>query len=347
MRAIRSRSVGSGGATIRGVGMGDVRESDGGQSIIALLVGLMISSFVLLFATLLITVVVSEGVNATYRMRSLDSLLKVEDFLRKEISRLRFSPYCPALLPAYHKMSLGEGIDMHYRERLRESIIIYRQVAARKRAVNIASLKGQGVGRYDRMPIKNLSGIVEGSDMTLITGLIPTALAISSYKIHGVLTEDLVGVRSMLFYLTDCSNSLLVRGKRVGDYFELNPADVDIVNSHLDSEVIHIYALKEYFIYLQLNAKEPFFVVDYLDGQAFLRVPYIVDVRFGVLDSDAFEAVLVSGVKAQMGTTGHDHNNSHDFGRDFAIDAYGVERIYQNAEFIDLRPIRIIDESYQ
>lgn len=126
-----------------------------------------------------------------------------------------------------------------------------------------------------------------------MSGLQPTNLFVREALFVGDLTADLVGVRSFTFFVTDCRQSMVVKAQRRGSHFEMDAGDYLELRKNLDMEVLQVYIVKEYLIYLQLQNKRSYLTIDFLDGQVFYRMPDIVDMRLKQLDSGLLSVRLL------------------------------------------------------
>ena len=300
--------------------------SEAGSSFLEILVSLGIVSFLFMSVTTVMSRLVVSSESIKDRLQVMESLIEVEDFMRKEIQELQFVPYCSELLPAYSNALIGGGLDSAYRDSLHQSIRISRpQEVARESVLNMAHLRGSGSGGYAPAPNKVLAGIVQGSDVFHITGLLPTGLRLGIDRFEGELSQNLVGVRNVVFYVTDCQRSMILRAQRQGDAFELSRADLKMLQEHFELVQLHIYVVQEYLFYTQLQAGEASLVVDFLDGQAFLRVPSIVDFRVG-FDEGSLLSIHLLGAK-----------KSRDEVEGIVVEGEEYYRIVQNAQKTDYR----------
>lgn len=300
-----------------------------GQTLVSLLVALALISLLIGLLVLGVQVITSEGQRVIGRSQVVDALVEVEDFMRKEFRRLEFAPFCPSLLPLVGEMVLGVGIDTEYPYQLAQSVIIYKSRNSREPSIDFNNLRGQGAARYDPRPIKNISGIVSGSDMFLVSGLLPTKMTLGSAGIVGETISDLVGIRSAKFYLTDCRSSALVIGRSAGAGFELDRADYQLVNALFKHNSLQIYVLKEYFHYVQIEGGRASFVVDALDGQAFIRVGGVVDMVVELQSEGMLSVVVAAGRRGAGRVQGA------------VIYPSLMDRGYQNADVIDVRNVII------
>lgn len=303
--------------------------SERGETLISLLVALALTSILITLLVLGVQVFVIESRNIVGRAQIVDALVEAEDFMRKEFKRLEFSPFCASLLPSWTEMALGVGVDESVRHQIDRSIIIYKPKNGRDRYVDLRRLSGRGSGQYMPKPVKNLSGILSGSDMFLVSGFLPTEMQLDGVGVSGEQIVDMVGLRQVTFYITDCRQSVLLVGKRNGNRFEFDEGDYSLVERFVGGRFLQIYMLKEYLSYVQVRSGEPFFVIDSMDGQAFVRIAGVLGLVVKPLVEDMLNVVLVAGRAA---------------GRS-AGDIVGFElltgSIYQNADEVDVREIVI------
>lgn len=86
---------------------------------------------------------------------------------------------------------------------------------------------------------------------------------------------------------------MVVKAQRRGSHFEVDAGDYLELRQNLDMEVLQVYIVKEYLIYLQLQNKRAYLTIDFLDGQVFYRMPDIVDMRLKRLDSGLLSVRLL------------------------------------------------------
>lgn len=251
-----------------------------GGSLLGMLVSLVIFSTLLMMLVGVVRHLVVSSRDVRDHVQMLESFIEAEDFFRKELRQLVFVPYCSEKLPSYNEMVVGSGVANDYQDYLQRSVMVSSPRGGVKNAVlDLRALRGSGGGSYEPRPRKNLQGIVLGSEVLQISGFLPVGLSLRSNQIVGELTSDLVGVRSLVFYLTDCRSSMVLEAKREGGAFIVGVEDYQKLNAIFDLSRLQIYVVKEYLIYLQVRNQESSLVVDFLDGQAFWRVPGFVDFR--------------------------------------------------------------------
>ncbi len=255
-------------------------KKEAGATLLEMLVGLMLLAILLLMVIVITRSWVLQTLFLKQEIALLDSIVATEDLLRKELETLLFAPYCPSLLPAYSEMVLGSGVPEVYRQRLRNNVTISSPPNVQKmKTLDLQKLQGRGSGHYTPTPVKKLQSLVEGSEILYLIGMKETGLKLQQNKIHGDLPSSLLGLRSAYFYLTDCRHSMLLTAYRIDDGYEMQETDSEVIATTFDRERLQIYMVQEYLIYLQIRNKESFLVVDYMDGQAFYRAPYIVDLN--------------------------------------------------------------------
>lgn len=281
------------------------RRRELGKSLLEMIVSLAVLSLLLMVMAIVVRQLMINSDDLKGRVAVLESMAEMEDFLRKEFQQLQFVPYCAGLLPAYADMTIGDGMDEVYRDYLQESVRILKpRAGAQEVALDLAALRGSGSATYRPLARKTLSGIILGSEILQVSGLLPTSLYISGSRIVGELTSDLVGVRNLVFYITDCRESLVLKAKREGSAFEMAAEDYYMIGRMLDQSQLHVYVVREYLIYTQLQGDISSLVIDFMDGQAFLRIPDIVDLRFDLLN----KGVLSIGVLvAQLSLRSQSH----------------------------------------
>lgn len=300
------------------------RES--GQSIMALLVALGMSSIFLLMVVGGARYLIVHGLILQGRVELLDSLIEAEDFFRKELGRLQFVPYCSGLLPAYQEMGVGKGVAYDYREYLQKSVIIS-SPRVHEVEFDLWNLRGSGSGGFVPQPRKGITSIVRGSQLFQVSGLLPTRLRVIQGDLVGDLSADLVGIRSAIFYITDCRNSAVLSARREGDRFKISQEDYLLLQDRYEAKHLHVYLVKEYLVYLQVRQGISYLVVDFLDGQAFLRIPGFIDLQVSVGD------ILSIGVLVGKASL---HEKKE---RMFAVD--GREWRLKNIESLEYRQIEI------
>lgn len=267
-----------------------------GQSLFSMLIGLALFAIILLMISIITRSWMVQTILLKQEVELLDSLVATEDLLRKEFETLLFAPYCPSLLPSYSSMILGVGVDKQYRDLLQKSLLISLPAPSHKaKALNLHKLQGRGSGQYTPEPMKKLQRLVEGSELFYLTGLKETGLSMQGIKIQGDMPASLIGIRGAYFYLTDCRNSMLLSANRQDEGFELSAVDLEVITQLFDQKKLQIYVMQEYLVYLQVRDQESFLVVDYMDGQAFYRAPYIVDMNLQLRNS-VLTILLVSGI---------------------------------------------------
>lgn len=299
-----------------------------GGSFIAVLVSLAIFSMLLMMIVVVIRQLVISDYNLKGRLQMFESLIEVEDFLRKEIRQLQFVPYCSGVLPSYQELEVGYGVSHDYREYLQQSVMRLRpKMGAQQAVLNLHSLRGNGGATYTPNPRKSLQGIAQGSEVLQLSGLLPVGIELNGLQLSGNLTPELVGVRRLMFYATDCQSSLVLEAKRSGDVFMVNENDFQRLKRDFDLEKLHFYVVKEYLIYLQIRNGGSQLVIDSLDGQAFLRMPGFIDLRL------EFDEVLTIGLL--MGLPVQKNLEVHEF------EVEGYSRLIQNAIHLEYREISI------
>ena len=272
-----------------------ISTSEKGATLLSFTVGLGLAGMLLTLVILTFQQVFHVQQQIEAQISVMDALLEVEDFYRKELGRLQFAPYCPSLLPSYRELLLGGGMAEHYRDRLLAGVVISQRSAGVDPILDLLNLKGHGSATYEPIPPKNISRLLNGADLLYINGLFPSDLQLKGAYISGDYDSDLIGLRRGKFYITDCRNAILVEAERDEGLFRLDKIDFTRMGQWLDKEKIQIYLYKEYLIYLQVRDGVAQLVVDYLDGQAFLRIPYIVDMRLE-RRVDGLSVRLVSGI---------------------------------------------------
>lgn len=251
-----------------------------GASLLEMLVSLVVFSILLMMLVEVVRHLVVNSRDVKDHVQILESFIEVEDFFRKEFRQLEFVPYCSEKLPSYAEMVIGNSVSSDYQDYLQQSVMILLPRDGTKNTVlDLHALRGSGGATYEPRPRKNLQGIVLGSEVLQISGLLPVGLSLASNRIVGGLTSDLVGVRSLVFYLTDCRSSMVLEAKRDGGAFVVEVEDYHKLKALFDLSRLQIYIVKEYLVYLQVRNQESSLVVDFLDGQAFLRIPGFVDFR--------------------------------------------------------------------
>ncbi len=265
-----------------------------GYSLLELLVSLALFVFCLMFLSVSVRQLLIDRLSIQEKVDSLGFFAEAEDFLRKELGSLQFVPYCPGVLPDYREMAVGAGLSGFYRDYLLRSVIIsLPRSGSDKEVVNLWALRGSGSGTYNPPLEKSVSGINRGSSVFQIRGLLPVDLQLQGSLLVGNLTSDLVGVRRLVFYLTDCRSSMALQAEREGSVFRLKEEDEAIVHDLFDRQRLHVYVVKEYLIYTKVEKNRSNLVVDFLDGQAFLRIPDFVDLRVVLLNGGILSIGLV------------------------------------------------------
>ncbi|UNM95313.1 hypothetical protein MMG00_08725 [Ignatzschineria rhizosphaerae] len=259
-----------------------------------MIISLAILSLLLMMISLVIRQLIVKSDVLNGRVQMLESIMGIEDLMRSEFQRLQFVPYCPEMLPSYNEMLVGYSLSVSYREYLQSSVMILSpKVEGQSAILDLLALRGGGSGGYSPVPRKRLQSIVQGSDILQVSGLQPTNLFVREALFVGDLTADLVGVRSFTFFVTDCRQSMVVKAQRRGSHFEMDAGDYLELRKNLDMEVLQVYIVKEYLIYLQLQNKRSYLTIDFLDGQVFYRMPDIVDMRLKQLDSGLLSVRLL------------------------------------------------------
>ena len=311
--------------------MTEWRRKEQGKTLVELLVGVVLLMLLLLAFNLTMTGVARSIVLSEQRNDVQSRIVQVEDVLRKELQSLHFSPFCPSMLPPFSDLRLGQGISPDYRRRLARSVIVSTaRDQDRFAKMDLHGLNGRGSGAYADPPLKVLQGIVQGSDILSVSGLRPTGLRVVADLIKGVLPAEIVGVRSAYFYITDCRQSILLRAERYRDTFRFNETDVDLLSMHLDIGMMHLYVVSEYLIYLQLRDQIAYFVVDYMDGQAFLRVPHLLDFKVEFQVEGTLVIDLLAGIRSVGDRRGvryrYGYRNDYErvIGNDAFVDAYSL-----------------------
>lgn len=264
-----------------------------GYTLLGMLVALGLLSLILLLVMASINHLIRNQYLLQKELGALDQMVEAEDFLRKELGRLQFVPYCPAMLPDFHNMYIGSELSFEYQDNLYRSIVVSLPEFVHENSVlDLWALRGSGGAGYKPILPKDISGIVRGSSVLQVRGLLPVDLYLEDSFLMGDLTAELVGVRNVVFYLTDCRASAAVKAKREGNFFELGSVDKKMVSEVLDLQRLQVYVVKEYLIYVKVEKNKSNLVVDFLDGQAFLRIPDFVDLRAELMS----EGVLSIGL---------------------------------------------------
>lgn len=255
-----------------------------GYGLLELLVALALFVFCLMFLSIGVQNLLLGRLFLQESVGALSAFTEAEDFLRKEIGALQFVPYCPSMLPSYREMHVGHGVSEKYRDYLQHSVIVsLPRLGSDQAVINLWALSGSGSGTYNPPLEKTVSGISRGSSVFQVRGLLPVDLKLQGSLLVGDLTSDLVGVRDLVFYLTDCRSSMVLRAERNGDFFRMSKEDGFVVHDLFDQKRLHVYVVKEYLIYVKVEKSKSNLVVDFLDGQAFLRIPNFVDLRVELL----------------------------------------------------------------
>ncbi|MHC5225689.1 PulJ/GspJ family protein [Ignatzschineria sp. LJL83] len=253
---------------------------ESGQGLMGVLVALAILSLLMIGITSIMARLVESSEEVKGKIEILEVMHEAEDFFRKEFQKLQFVPYCTELLPFYSEMLIGEGVSPLYRDYLQQSIQVSKsRIEDREAVLDMSNLRGSGVGRYAPTPRKNVTGVVLGSDIVQVVGLLPTDLNLKGRFVEETTTSNLIGVRNLVFYITDCHSSMVLRSQRGSSGFELTAKDYKNLLGSFNLEHLHIYIVQEYFFYVQLQAGKASLVVDALDGQVFLRMPDIIDLK--------------------------------------------------------------------
>lgn len=287
--------------------MGDRRgfeeRADSGRSLLEMIVSLAILSGLLMMVSLVVRQLLVKSDDLKGHIQMLESVVGVEDFMRAEFQKLQFVPYCPEMLPPYDDLQVGKGLSLDYQDYLQSSVkILSPKWGTQNSVLNLFSLKGGGGASYYPVPRKSLQGIVQGSEILQLSGLLPTNLFLKGSLFVGDLTADLVGVRSFVFYVTDCQKSMVVKAQRKGIFFEIDALDFWTLEREFNIGLLHVYIVKEYLFYLQLQNNRSFFTIDFLDGQVFYRMPDIVDMRFKLLEGGLLSIGLLLAQPSQYST---------------------------------------------
>lgn len=301
---------------------------ESGATLLSFVIGLGLAGILITLVVLTFQQVFHVQQQIEAQLSVMDALMEAEDFYRKELGRLQFAPYCSSLLPAYQDLFLGQEMDEGYRERLAAGLIISQRVAGADRVVDLLKLKGHGSGTYQPKPPKNISRLLNGADLLYINGLLPSSLRLEGRYILGEYDADLIGLRKGKFYLTDCRNAFLVGAEREGGTFYLNEQDYARVTQLFDNRKLQIYLYKEYLLYLQIRDGVSQFVVDYLDGQAFLRIPHIIDMRLKP-KIDGMSVKLIAGIP------------SYRRKRSVTIEDQSYQRTFLNGEVVRVRDLEV------
>lgn len=296
---------------------------------VSLIVALALTSILILTVLLFFQVASIKGRQLIATLQVMNSLEAVEGYLRKEFSRLEFAPFCPGLIPRGSDILTGIGFSREDRDQLQRSVTVYYQQRTKRSNVDLQALKGQGAQRYSPVPVRSISGIVEGSDMFFVTGLLWVPMVLKDGSIEGEVIEDLVGIRRAKFYLTDCHQAVLVEGQRNGETFVFNDGDYPLLAALGKSAYVQVYMIKEYFGYLQIDKKKSFFVLDMLDGQAFVRIPLVLDMSVSLSAAGVLSVDVVAGIASRVGVGGNRALGG------------AIDRIYQNVGVVDQKEIRI------
>lgn len=270
---------------------------ESGQGFIGMLVALAILSLLMIGITFIMGRLVGSSEEVKGKIEMLEVMHEAEDFFRQEFQKLQFVPYCTDLLPPYSNMLIGEGVSLLYRDYLQQSIHVSRSRGEDREAVlDVSHLRGSGVGRYTPTPRKNVAGIVLGSDIAQVVGLLPTDLSLKGRFVEETAASNLIGVRNLVFYVTDCHSSMVLRSQRSRSGFELSAEDYQNLLVSFNLRRLHIYIVQEYFFYVQLQAGKANLVVDSLDGQVFLRMQDIIDLKVN-LQSDGVLSLHLLGAR--------------------------------------------------
>ena len=328
--SIKSRGASS---TVRDIdggagSLGVMFPAEKGVTLLSFVVGLALAGTLLVMAVLTFQQVFHVQQQIEAQISVLDALMEVEDFYRKELGRLQFAPYCPSLLPPFQELFLGGGMTREYRDRMAMGVVISKRKAGSDPIVDLLKLKGHGSGTYLPKPPKNISRLLNGADLLYINGLIPSDLRLDGRYVVGEYDSDLIGLRKGKFYITDCQSALLLEAERDGGVFYIATEDYRRVKELFDPTQVQIYLYKEYLIYLQIRDDISQLVVDYMDGQAFLRIPFIADMRFN-LRANGLNIKLVAAVP------------SYRRKRAVIVEEEGYRRTFLNSEAIRLRSLEV------
>lgn len=303
------------------------RRREQGKTLVELLVGMLLFTLLVMVFSGVMARVVRTIILSEQEIEVQSRVIQVEDALRKELQSLYFSPFCPSMLPAFSDMRVGLGVSSDYHRRLTQSVVISSAVESDRFAkMDLHRLRGRGSSTYPVAPLKILQGIVQGSDIVSISGLRPTGLRVEDDLVNGVLPAEIVGVRSAYFYITDCRSGMLLKADRYRDTFRFNAADIDQLSQQMDMDLMHLYVVSEYLIYLQVRDQVAYFVVDYLDGQAFLRVPHILDFKAELQFGGVLAFDLLAGIRSIEPRRGSFYRYGYHM---------GYEREFENDAFVD------------
>lgn len=161
------------------------QRSERGETMASLIVALALTTILIMLVLLIFQMVARKGREVVTTLQVVHSLEAVEDYFREEFSRLEFSPFCPALIPRDRDVLLGRSFSGKDRDQLRRSVTIYRQQKTKRPYVDLQGLRGQGAGQYHPVPVKGVSRVVEGSDMFLVSGLLPVPMILHEGRIEG------------------------------------------------------------------------------------------------------------------------------------------------------------------
>lgn len=275
---------------------------DSGKSLLEMVISLAILSGLLMMVSLVVRQLLVKSDDLTGHIQMLESVVGVEDFMRAEFQKLQFVPYCPEMLPPYGDLYVGKGISLDYRDYLQSSIMILSSKREVQNSVlNLFSMKGGGGANYFPAPRKSLQGIVQGSEILQLSGLLPTNLILRDSLFVGDIA-DLVGVRSFVFYVTDCQKGMVVEAQRAGVFFKVDELDYWLLEQEFNMGLLQVYIVKEYLLYLQLQNNRSFLTIDFLDGQVFYRMPDVVDMRFKLLEGGLLSIGLLLAQPSQYST---------------------------------------------
>lgn len=266
-----------------------------GKGLLGLIVALGLVSLLLMMLAVAMRQLSVQTSQLRGKVQVLESLNEVEVFLRREFRSLQFVPYCAAILPAYKVMAVGDGVSDDYRGYLQNPIrILAPREGAKSQQLDMRALRGFGTASYTPPARKNLTGVVLGSDVLEVSALLPTGLYLQDLHLMGNLTADLIGVRYLTFYITDCRESIVLSARRSDEGFILSTKDQQLLIRNFELSKLQIYVVKEYLFYTRIEQGIPHFVIDFFDGQAFLRVPDIVDLRFKLLADFRLSVALLA-----------------------------------------------------
>lgn len=298
-----------------------MRLQNRGFTLIELLLSLSLGLLLILGLLLFYRSAVSQVGEQEGKIDLHTKFTQVESVLRHEIGFEQYHAACSTMLPSKESITLGENVSEAYRYRVENPIQVLPQ-----QDLTLYDLSKRERG--DLRPLakivgKNIAGFAAGSDVIVLTHLAPLNWQIrDGARISEELNrEALAGYSKVTLYLTDCHKEAVIFAKRAAGYYEVSAQDYRLLRELFPRfEKVRSYHLQSRALYLRYEDEQPTLIIDFLDGQSFVRFAGVYrlkiwlhdhksgqwgraewreNIRWSSFDALAFEMSAVGGDRSQ------------------------------------------------